>query len=129
MSAIGIRLGIFAAMALGLVVAGSSCASRSAASKTQPEVIYRRQTGDLAAFFLKQACAYGARPKTNAVILKLETTWDFAPDADGFQIELLPADTERLVHAALVPAFGEPLRRPTYPHIFYYIKDIGVRTP
>jgi hypothetical protein len=114
------------ALALGLIATLAWWIfAKTKTARDEPQVIFKRQSGDLAAFFLTQARHYGAHARTNA-ISELKTTWEFAPDADGFQILMAHADTEHLVQAVLVPAFGEPKRQSSYPHIYYYIPDIGV---
>ena len=104
----------------GLVVAFCLLRNRDSSG-----VVFNRQSGDLADFFLKQAVAYGAHPKTNSRIEQLDSSWECSTDPDGFQIFLPPTDTERLVRA-IAPAFGEPERRDSYPHILYMITNVGV---
>jgi hypothetical protein len=121
------RPALLIAAAMGLCVVASSCThARVGGTRKFEGVTYQGQSGDLAAFFLKQACAYGARPKTNATTSTVRTSWEFATVPDGFQINLRRGDVDRLVNAALVPAFGEPSRSSSCPHIYYGPRHIGV---
>jgi hypothetical protein len=116
------------AAAVGVGAVASSCTTeRIGTTRTSKDATYRYQSGDLAASFLKQACAYGARPNTNATASRMRTTWEFSPVPDGFQINLKRGDVERLVEAALVPAFGEPSRSSSCPHIYYGPRQTGVK--
>jgi hypothetical protein len=127
MNIASVRLALLLAAAVGLCAVASSCTpERTGTTRTFKDVTYRCQSGDLAAFFLKQACAYGARPNTNAIASRVRTTWEFSPVPDGFQINLKRGDVERLVEAALVPAFGEPSRSSSCPHIYYGPRHTGV---
>jgi hypothetical protein len=88
-------------------------------------VTFKRRSGDLVGFFVSQATNYGARPKSDAPLPTVEAHWQFATDPEGFQILMAPSDTERLVQA-LAPAFGQPERRQSYPHIIYRDTNLHV---
>lgn len=108
-----------------VAVVGTAVGLWSLRERDAQRVTFKRHSGDLVGFFVSRVASYGGRPNSDALLPKIDSHWEFAADAEGFQILMAPSDTERLVQA-IAPVFGQPERRVSYPNIIYRTTNLHV---
>lgn len=99
----------------------------SGCNKSRPQGVpsgYSEQSDDMVKFFVEEMQRYGGHVKTTNVLPKLQMTWWYKVDRNGFQ--LLFDKTNRVdFQNFLKQAFGDPIISEEYPHILYRVQDIG----